>query len=311
MTRWDTYPDGANEISAAQLTLSARTINRNLVRNPYMRGWNGGLPMFWGREDGTKGTITKQSGTGNDYTANTALRWSQASSDTANKLLQDLDGCFPQDWKRDGIWVTMRVKASDASFVRAVAVIDGTTYTGDYHTGGGAWEDLTVQVPENIILSGVTAYVGVDVATVGSTKTFDLDSGYTTMGRMRPDKPIEVDYTVFGDVGPVESALSRRSGSALTMLISEALVGAVRGGATEYMDFKPDFTTALGTATPNIVGYVFNPRRTGTDNWTAAKVRYISSYAIESDGLSVLALSGLTWPAGYSANILWLIEEQG
>lgn len=292
-TRWAKYPTAEHEVTAANFRAAFGRHARSLVRNHMFRGWIGAVPIFWGKAQ-TGGTLAKDT-TASDYRAGAAAKWTQGSGDPENELLQDVGGIIGPPWTGDeedwpGVQVVARVKTSAASFVRAYAKVGAVEYTSSYHTGGGGWEDLVVEIPADA-LSAIddTVYVGVQFATVGSNTDAYVDEVLAVPGGFTPEGLILPDSRVFPEVGVLDSTNTRRFESDLVLLVFVTDGTIESGGAG--VDFSPDLATLLGDADPGIVAAMFNPHTSGTNAWTTSQISKISTVDVKSGGIQVHAFN--------------------
>ena len=311
--RWEDYPGTLHELSVDNLNSATRSPSSNMIQNGGFKGWIDDLPSYWGRDD-SDGTLTQDTTAAQGFSGGTALKWVQAASDAANSIVQDVFGIAP--WRDgtafNGVSFRAKVKTAAASFVRAeIRDSAGASTYGSYHTGGGGWEELTVSVRTGDDFSSGPLYVGLDVATVGSDSTFWADRVEAFGEQFCPGFSGKPDSVMWAAGGPLQSGWSRRNGSALSLLVSDDLAG-VRDSTTA-ISYSPDFTTATGLASPNVVGAYFNPSTSGGNAWTTTNLRKVATWEVTSTQLILRAGGATTWAGGLTpgATILWLIEPTG
>lgn len=295
--------------TTAHDVLDADTLNadaysgwRNLVRNPYLVGWVGDRPCYFGLHGGTPATPPAQDTTAaQGYRGAVALLWTAAGGDSASAAMQDVGGVVAPTrggaslfapWL--GMTVVCRVKSSTASLVRARITHNSVDYTGDWHTGGGGWEDLAVTLPASVAYtSGQSVYVGVDVAG-GTAGTFYLDSVQASLGEFQPGLLVSRPSILRAELGAAQASWSRRSEGALQLVAIRNLDGEVRAGGV-YLDFAPGWLAICGTSTPNVVAVLHNPLRSGTNAWTANELRRIACVGYASGTITVAPLATTTF----------------
>jgi len=295
--------------------LDADTLNgdaasgwRNLVRNPYLQGWVGDRPCYYGLPSGATLPATApavDTTTGQGYRGGSALLWTAAGGDAANALLQDIGGVIGYtrgasslhgSW--DGLTLVVRVKSSTASLVRARITHNAVDYVSGYHTGGGGWEDLAVTLPASVTYtSGQSVEVGVDVA--GATAgTFYLDHVQASLGEWQPGPLLGRPSVLRAELGSVQASWTRRQEGGLQAVCVRDLDGEVRTGGI-WLDFDPSWLTLCGVALPNVVGMLHSANTTGTNSWSVTQLRAITGmgYDPATGTITIAPIASTTFAA--------------
>lgn len=294
-------------------TLDADTLNgdaasgwRNLVRNAYLTAWVSDRPCYFGLPSSGTTPATapaKDTTTGQGYRGGAAMLWTAGGADAANAMLQDIGGAIGLtlggasvygSWQ--GITTMARVKTAVASLVRARITHNAVDYVSDWHTGGGAWEDLAVTLPKSVAYtSGQSVEVGIETAATTAGAIY-VDHIQASMGEWLPGPLITRPSVLRAEMGALQSSWSRRSEGGTQMVHIKDIDGEVRTGGI-YLDFSPSWDAICGVTLPNVVGLWHAPNITGTNAWTASQLRATGGMAYDAATgvITIAPLSAVTF----------------
>lgn len=190
-----TNADGTIKSSALPSSATASP-PLNYILDPLMLVWAAGdtaVPTCFA-ESGTAATYTR-CGTGLGDTSRKFGDWSlkvAAAAGGASKVKQAIvptydDGLDSTTWAF-GAWV----KTSDVDSVRLVIDDGATTSTSSYHSGGGAWEWLTVEHTISASATKFEVYFQVNASKTAYISGWTLQPGDTALGQ-----PIAGRYGAF------------------------------------------------------------------------------------------------------------------